>query len=366
MKRYWPVAACLFVLLAAAAFLFSSRSAPQTHGEAVAPTQTPAGTATPRATPLVAGPPGLRPYPLVTPIGTPGPDVAVESGRGMWLSKNLQLHAVLSVLAGDTSLCANLCPLPLSPQETLAVVLSECGRYDPSGFRVMWANYPEILLQLNSNVSACRDLKAANDLLGAFSDTQAWRDILHAIIRGLQTTVAGRQLPQLPGSVATPEPPIQSVAGFHPRGTFTGIAPVDKFLRVLYTGDLAHLADDAVFPRLPCVPPTVVKGGPYCPPGVGEGAPVGAMPFGSCSPNFVFTRDQLRERLSGKRDEVLYAVYEGGRYGTYGVAVTTPLQAQAALAYYLDDAGRLVAFIACGGPLGQTPGANVLFPPRGG
>jgi hypothetical protein len=162
----------------------------------------------------------------------------------------------------------------------------------------------------------------------------------------------------------TPAPPVSGAAAYYPRGTFTGIPAVDKFLRVVYSGDLTSLADDAVFQSIPGLPATTVMGGPICPPGAADGTPVQAMAYTSCDVNFVFTRAELRQRLPRSGAEVLYAVYEGGSYGAFGVAIVTPFNLYPT-AFYLDQEGRLTGVIHCGGPRGQNPEAKLLFPPRG-
>jgi hypothetical protein len=187
-------------------------------------------------------------------------------------------------------------------------------------------------------------------------------------VRALRPGVtAGRAQPTLAQILPGPTPsPLRSAGAYYPEDTLTGITAVDKFLRVMYTGDLARLADDAVFTNRPCDSAQTGPGSLHCPPGVPEGTPIPLFPSGSCSPSFIFDRDQLRERLGVRPGLYLYAVYEGSLYGTYGVAVVTPQTIDYPSAYYLDETGRLMGVLGCGGPRGQNPDAKVIFPPRGG
>lgn len=364
MVRYWPVAVSGIVLLAAIGFLITSRSEPARQENSVLPAPASPTLGATSVAPNVPGAPIVRPYPLLTPVGTPGPDIAVESGRGMWLSLNQQVVAVLSVLLGDTSYCANLCPLPLTPEETLAGVVQECARYDPNGFRFMWANYPDIVAMVNAYDDACKQLRSARDRLGAYADSTSWRDVLSKVVRDVAPVIAGRQLPQLPGPLVTPSAPLQKYGGFYPLGTNTGILPVDRFLRLLYANHLSFLADDAIFNHAQCTTANMGPGTIVCPQGVPDGGSVEILLFGSCAPNYVFSRDQLRERLQNIGDLNLYAVYSGGMWGAYGVALVAPGTAFP-VGFYLDAEGRMTAFVACGGPQASDPNVQVLFPPRG-
>jgi len=223
---------------------------------------------------------------------------------------------------------------------------------------------------------ACTRLKLASDRLGRPVDTAAWRQARRDIVARLKPVVATEHArptfppPTEPNGqpvvVPTPAAVISGASAYYPRGTYTGIPQVDRFLRLLYANDFSSLADDAIFTPKTCTTANLGTGTILCPQGVADGSVLDGMLVGRCSPGYIFSRDLLRESLRTSGSGLyLYAVYSGGDYGTYGVALVPPFNLYPS-AYYFDASGRLTAIIECGGPVSQNPNAKVLFPPRGG
>jgi hypothetical protein len=365
MKRYWPVAASLVVLLAAVAFLISQGGdSARTNEAAVAATPTP----TPLPSPIPYIPPQqppVRPLPRGTPLDpqTARDMAAFDDGtRLRFLGQLERLLAVLTVIDGDRTYCGNLCPLPVSNEEAVDDLNEKC-RQEFSFLRFNYANYPDAVALIDVLSDACRELEAASLRLGKPVQTQAWRDARSVIVKRIRPVVsAGNAQPRI---APTPTNPVSPLGfDFYPAGTFTGIPGVDRFLRTLYAGDVKQMADDAVFPRIACIAPVQGPGGPWCPEGVAAGTEIEAIPLGNCSPQFAFTRDQLRERLGAPEALRLYAVYGNVRYGSYSVAVVAKSGA-GPFGYYIDDAGRVTGMGACGGPVGASPDATLVFPTRG-
>src|SRR4051812_9593815 len=146
MKRYWPVAASLIVLLAAIGFLLTSRGSNETDKLTLV------ATATPPATPTV-----------VVRLGPGGPFIAIPRGNPInpadaptfayfddlkrleWLSKVEEVLAYLSVLDGDKTYCGNLCPLIATPGEVTDHLVQQCQNWPNPTLRGIYVNFPEVI-----------------------------------------------------------------------------------------------------------------------------------------------------------------------------------------------------------------------------
>src|SRR5581483_12203081 len=135
------------------------------------------------------------------------------------------------------------------------------------------------------------------------------------------------------------------------------------FLDIVYAGDLDPLAKDAVFTAVPCSrtpPPASIT--PPCSPSMAEGEPVRLIPFASCQPNGIMTRQLLRDALGGTQRTPLFL------HAVYTASVPFSPQPDAAFAvamsdargspinFYLNMQGSLVGQVTCGGgePSGST------------
>jgi hypothetical protein len=167
MKRYWPVAASLLVLLAAIVFLLTSGGSNEPEKLALVETATPAATPT-----------------VVVRLGPDGPFIAIPRGNPInpadaptfayfddlkrleWLSKVEEMLAYLSALDGDTTYCGNLCPLVATPAEVTDHLVLQCQNWPNPILRGTYVNFPEVIRLMDVYEDACTRLKSASGRLG--------------------------------------------------------------------------------------------------------------------------------------------------------------------------------------------------------
>jgi hypothetical protein len=168
-----------------------------------------------------------------------------------------------------------------------------------------------------------------------------------------------------PPVVVTPPP------GNYARGTVIGNQAVDKFLENIYAADWAKLAEEAQFTPVPCKA-AATRDVPECLANMAVGTPLPFLLYGACNPNYVLTKEMLRERFTNTITEPLrlYAVFKPkelfGIKPSFAVilrAVSPQPQPSLARTFFIDDNGSLVGALNCSLQWPPESGQAVVWPP---